>query len=99
MITSYRSVTGSRPAPLHSRLGQPGAAPGGVGGGLAGADLGAGGLGHLPAQQLVAARVLDVQPKPGPGSGCWPLGVLRQPVLAAVACYPTRVIEVYRAWA
>jgi hypothetical protein len=39
-----------------------------VGGGVAGADLGgrgAGGLGHLLAQQLVVAgeRVLDVQPK------------------------------------
>ena len=34
---------------------------------------GAGGLGHLLAQQLVAAgeRVLDVQPKLARGSGCW----------------------------
>jgi hypothetical protein len=46
----------------------PGGEAGGVGGGLAGADLGSGGrggLGHLLAQQLVAAgeRVLDVPPK------------------------------------
>ena len=45
-----------------------GGAAAGLGGGLAGADLGGGGrgrLGHLLAQQLVAAgeRVLDVQPE------------------------------------
>ena len=35
---------------------------------------GAGGMGYLLAQQLVAAgeRVLDVQPSWAPGSGCWP---------------------------
>jgi len=34
---------------------------------------GAGGLGHLLAQQLVAAgeQVLDVQPKLAAGCGCW----------------------------
>ena len=41
-----------------------------MGGGLAAADLGgrgAGGLGHLPARQLLAAgeRVPDVPPRPG----------------------------------
>ena len=51
-------------------LSGPGWAVGGVGSVLAGADLaveGAGGLGYLLAQQLVAAgeRVLDVQPKLG----------------------------------
>src|ERR1017187_4770963 len=37
---------------------------------------GAGGLGHLLAQQLVTAgeRVLDVQPKLGARSGCWAPG-------------------------
>jgi transposase len=37
---------------------------------------GAGGLGHLLAQQLLSAgeRVLDVQPKLARGSGCWPPG-------------------------
>jgi len=36
---------------------------------------GAGGLGHLLAQQLLGAgeRVLDVQPKLGAGSGCSPI--------------------------
>jgi hypothetical protein len=50
-----------------------------VGGGLAGADLGGGGttgLGHLLAQQLVAAgeAVLDIQPKVaarGAAAGVW----------------------------
>jgi len=38
---------------------------------------GVGGTGHLLAQQLVSAgeRVLDVQPKLGARSGCWPLGM------------------------
>ena len=38
---------------------------------------GAGGLGHLLAQQLLAAgqRVLDVPPKLGARSGCWPPGI------------------------
>jgi len=37
---------------------------------------GAGGTGHLLAQQLLSAgeRVLDVQPKQARRSGCWPLG-------------------------
>ena len=38
---------------------------------------GAGGLGHLLAQQLVAAGewVLDVPPSWAPGSGCWPRAI------------------------
>jgi hypothetical protein len=37
---------------------------------------GAGGLGHLLAQQLLAAgeRVVDCRPSSGPGCGCWALG-------------------------
>ena len=53
---------------------------------------GAGGLGHLLAQQLVAAgeRVLDVQPKLGARSGCWPPGPAIRTTRTTPCRWPSR---------
>src|SRR6516164_4184104 len=53
---------------------------------------GARGLGHLLAQQLLAAgeQVVDVQPKLGPGCGCWPAATPTRTTRTTPGRWPSR---------